>query len=366
MALSTLMLAGHLLFSLPSADEGTISGLLVNASRQQAPVAGADVVLRVDHDGELVPVAESKTDDQGRFLFKALPIGPDYLYLPGGNRDGVHYPGPRVRLSPQQPHQRVTIPVYDSVAEPNPLLALQHNIVVRPETGALKITESLLISNPTLTTYTSGKTNPHMSVTLRLSIPPDFERVTFHKEFFGRRFQLINGMLVTSVPWPPGQKWLEFTYFLPVARGHYVWQRTLDLPCSDVTVRVVAEKPNQVSCNLPPSPTKANGTVLFESKGTDLPAGHQIRLELGRVPVFFISVARWVALAALGGLLALAILIAVMRRAASQKPDTGPPAQPQDARRPSMPSGDLSRRSRRRRGSLVESPAGHRRTSDPC
>lgn len=42
------------------------------------------------------------------------------------------------------------------------------------------------------------------TATLRLSIPSDFHRTTFHKEFYGRQFTLIDGRLVTDIPWAPG------------------------------------------------------------------------------------------------------------------------------------------------------------------
>lgn len=39
------------------------------------------------------------------------------------------------------------------MAEPNPLLARRHEIVVRSETGALRVTETILVENPTSTCY---------------------------------------------------------------------------------------------------------------------------------------------------------------------------------------------------------------------
>ena len=44
--------------------------------------------------------------------------------------------------------------------------------------------------------------------------PADFQKVTFHEEFFGRAFAMRDGKLVTSIPWEPGQRVLAFTYFL--------------------------------------------------------------------------------------------------------------------------------------------------------
>ncbi len=181
---------------------GSITGVVVNASRNQAPVAGAEVVLRVKLQGQFVVAAECISDLQGRFAFDNIPADSDYIYLPGANRDGIHYPGSRVRLSEQTPNARVRLTVHDTVADPNPLVLRSHEITLHPETDALRVTESLLIDNPSSETYV-GRPEGESSraATLRLSIPSDFRRTTFEKEFYGRQFTLIDGHLVTDIPW---------------------------------------------------------------------------------------------------------------------------------------------------------------------
>jgi len=61
---------------------------VVNASEGRTPAAGAEVLLRVNVDGQFVIVAETITGADGKFLFEPLPIRADYQYLPGANRDG--------------------------------------------------------------------------------------------------------------------------------------------------------------------------------------------------------------------------------------------------------------------------------------
>ena len=142
---------------------------------------------------------------------------------------------------------------------------------------------------------------------MRLAIPEDFDRTTFHKEFFGRRFVLVNDRLVTGVPWPPGRRELRFTYVIANDKRQRVWRRPLDLPCDEVHLTVQGVGADEVVCNLSPSGSTHQGAVSFASKGTVLPAGHEIRLELGHLPVPVMTYARWVALALLSGLIAIAI-----------------------------------------------------------
>ena len=69
------------------------------------------------------------------------------------------------------------------------------------------MTETMLIANRSLYTYVGAAAEAATPpITLRLSIPSEFTKVTFDKEFFGRQFQLINGAIVTQIPWTPGQR----------------------------------------------------------------------------------------------------------------------------------------------------------------
>ena len=197
------------------------------------------------------------------------------MYLPGANRDGIHYPGPRILLSADQPSADVVLKVQDAITEPNPLVIRDWDLVLDPEPGALRVTETMVIENPEPTTYVGqipdGGAEP---VTLQLGISSDFERVTFSKEFYGRQFALINGKLVTDIPWTPGQRELQFSYVLRNDGRHRVWTRPLDLPCRHVRLTVRTADPDGVSCNLGAMSSGHDGTVTFESNDRVLPAGY--------------------------------------------------------------------------------------------
>jgi hypothetical protein len=275
----------------------------VNTTQGEAPVNGAEVVLRVEFDGQLVVAAETTSDEDGRFLFDNLPASEEYVYLPGANRAGVHYPGPRLRLNRQHRNRNVTLKVRNAITQPNPLVIQQHEIVIRPEQGALRVTESMLIENPGTSTYIGQPSKQNgRAATLALSIPTDFVRTTFHKEFFGRRPTLIDGKLVTDVPWTPGTRRLKFTYLLPNAKRYRVWERPLDLPTTNLRLTVVHDTPDEIACNLERASTERTGEMVFASK-TSLSRGDIIRLELGRLPVPLMAYAHWMALMAVIGLI---------------------------------------------------------------
>jgi hypothetical protein len=253
-------------------------------------------------------------DDQGRFVFDNIPADADYVYLPGANRAGVHYPASRVRLSPQTPHARVQLAINDTVTDPNPLVLRRHDIKIQPVNDALRVTETLLIENPSSRTYIGHP--PHAggrATTLSLSIPPDFRRTTFHKEFYGRQFTLFDGRLVTDIPWTPGQRELAFTYVLPNEDRHRVWLRRLDLPCEHLRIEIQTDTPREISCNLDRAASQPQGTVAFESTGKTLPASHLVRLQLKSLPISLATYGRWLALAVLVGLIGLIVLTSLIR-----------------------------------------------------
>src|SRR5688572_9993469 len=103
-----------------------IAGVVVNGSLDQTPSARAEVVLRAGQNGEFIAVAKTVTDAHGQFLFDDLPADPEIVYIPGANRQGIHYPGPRMRLQPGAKAPPVKLTTYDAVTSPSPLVAERH------------------------------------------------------------------------------------------------------------------------------------------------------------------------------------------------------------------------------------------------
>ncbi len=349
MSLIELTLACGLIVLGQSPDApGVIRGRVVNMSQREAPCRGAEVILRARVEGEFAPVAKTVTDAEGNYRFEGLPVGPQYLYLPGANREEIHYPGRRVGLTRGQPAAYVTLKVRDTVTEPSPLMIRQHEIVIGTEPGAVHVVEALLVDNPTAATYVGrAKTEGMPPVTMRLNIPVDFERVTFEKELFGSQFQALDGQLVTGMPWTPGPQWLRFTYTLPAAAIRGVWQRPLDAPCESLRVRIKDSRPEEIACDLPPLAEGPPGEAVFQSSTGVLPAGHVVRVQLGKVPLPWTAYARWAALFVLAALIA-GTAIVVRRTRCGSADAGGDPASGQETL-PSPPAaGDSPQRRPRR------------------
>jgi hypothetical protein len=299
--------------SLPE-PAGTIQGAVVNGTHGNQPLEDVDVVLRAGADGELVPVAETKTDRYGKFVFEQVPLEPTLVYLPGANRDGVHYPGQRVRLDSNNRIAQLTIVAFDAVRAPCPLVARRHDVDVTVDEQVLRITESLRISNPTRATYVGQSMGSGPPVTFWLSIPKNFDRVTFDKEFFGRRFFVVDHRPVTEMPWLPGEQELKFTYRVPLVESAGQFRRIVDVPSSEVRVCVHGADKRLVSCNLPRSDAP-DGQLVFAAEGEQLARNFTIELQIASLPFPWMQTARWgsvVMLAVLAG--ATAAIPALRRR----------------------------------------------------
>lgn len=282
--------------------DGTISGVVLNGTQERRPLADAEVVLRSGSRGVFEPIASTQTDDQGRFSFAGLPADGRTIFLPGANRDGVHFPGSRLRLDPSRPTAEIELVAYDAIAAPSPLVARSHDLAIRAETGFLEIGETLTIDNPSRTAYVGETPDDRPPITLRLHLPPGFETVTFDQEFLGRSFLVHDGKLVSDLPWPPGQRVVKFTYRLPVEQRSSRLRRELDLPTDRVTLRVhggtAPQLGGQFRSNSPtllsvPAASATNGDEIAFASHSSLPAGHIVELRIGELPVRWEVVTRW-------------------------------------------------------------------------
>jgi hypothetical protein len=173
----------------------------------------------------------------------------------------------------------------------------------------MEISETLLITNPSQNTYVGEQVEDAPPATLRLSVPPNFDRITFGSEFYGRRFRIVDHQPVTDIAWPPGERELKFSYRIPISESGGVLRRPLDMPCRSATLRVRGQNAEEITCNLDLAERDSSETV-FASTDKELPAGQIIELQIGAVPFPWVECTRWGSLVALAALmLATAVLL---------------------------------------------------------
>jgi hypothetical protein len=280
---------------------GTIQGVVVNGSRSGEPMADTEVHLRAGMDGIFEPVDKTNTDAFGKFSFQDIPLNSRFVFLPGANHQGVHYPGQRMRFDAGNNVAQVKIVAYDAVMSVSPLTAERHDINIDVGERFLEITETLVVSNRSRATYVGQSKDEEAPVTLCLSVPRNFDRVTFDSEFYGRRFRIVDHQLVTDMPWPPGERTLKFRYRVPLEGSSGQFRRTLDMPSSNVRVQAQTQD-QQVSCNLSPAAV-VGGRMIFAMNDKQLPSSYIINVQIGDLPI------PWMLYARRGSLLALIALV---------------------------------------------------------
>jgi hypothetical protein len=299
-----------------SADHNQVcnlEGTVRDGTHGGIPVAGAEVILHGELDGEKLALGKTVSDSQGHFVFYDLPDKPGLVFVPGANHGGVHYPGPRLRFLDVAAQSPVDLTVFDAVQSPSPLIAERYDLEMVVKSGVVEITETILVDNPTKTTFV-GQHNGMFATTLSLSIPDGFERVTFADEFHGRRFKIIDGHVVTDIPWTPGKRQLKYSYKLPIEESSGTVQRELGLPCKQIRVRIEGMNDKGVECNLPVGPILDGESQQFESSAPILDAGFRLQLRFHGAPIRRISHARWYAVLLLVGLVAATIWITKRQR----------------------------------------------------
>ena len=173
------------------------------------------------------------------------------MYLPGADLGGIHYPGNRIRLDPNHRVAESRIVAFDAVESPSPLTVKKHEIDVNIRQNVMEIGETLVVMNPSRNTYVGRRGDDDSRSTLQLSVPRNFDRVTFNNEFYGRRFGIKDHRPVTDIPWSPGCRELKFTYRIPLENSAGVFRRELDLPCDDFRIRVRAQMPSKLRAICP-------------------------------------------------------------------------------------------------------------------
>lgn len=295
------------------APTGVIRGLVVNGSRNDEPLADAKVFLQAGVNGMLEPVGETTTDVDGRFQFKDVPIDPSVTFSTGAEREGVHYPASRFQLNATRTNADVRIRVFDSIKSPSPLQVLHHQIDVTVEGKLIVVKEALQIANRSATSYIGESVGDAPPTTLRLTIPANFDRVTFGSEFFGRRFRVVEHQPVTDIPWPPGERMLTFMYRIPLEESSGLLRRTLDLPTQDLTVRVLGTGGRKLHCNLAAA-KQTHDEAIFTAGDQKLAAGFVFELQIGDPPIPWAKYARWGASGTLIFLVATTVGLSQLRK----------------------------------------------------
>jgi len=138
----SLLIWAVFLVSTPPALAGTVSGTVTNGTSGK-PAAGVDVIL-IQLQGGMQPVANTKTDANGRYTFENPGLGAGAPMLIRVVYRGVNYHEP-------VPPGKATadVKVFEPTDKPSAFTVTNHAVIVQPNGSDLMVGEEYSIQNKT-------------------------------------------------------------------------------------------------------------------------------------------------------------------------------------------------------------------------
>ena len=150
-------------------------------------------------------------------------------------------------------------------------------------------------------------------VTLQLSIPKNFDRVTFEKEFYGRRFVVVDHRPVTEMPWLPGEQELTYTYRVPLVESAANFAGLSILP-SSMFASACMERTSGLCRAICLSSDATGGQTVFATAGEQLKRDSTIEVQIASLPFPWMQYARWGSVVLLAVLVGATVAIPRLRR----------------------------------------------------
>lgn len=204
---------------------GSISGVVLNGTHADAPVAGQRVTLQLTIGSTTKDIATTTTDAQGAFSFNKLDLSASSAL--GGSyavyttfQGGTYANGP-INLTTNQT-QTVKLMVYDATQDSANLSVSVATILVRqPDVthGLIGIGEFITVRNSGMTAFVgslpssgAGATMPSL---LRFSLPASAENVTTGVGFFNTTAVQIGSGFAAAATVAPGETEFAFAFDMP-------------------------------------------------------------------------------------------------------------------------------------------------------
>ena len=257
-----------------SAGVGSISGVAVNGTHGNAPIAGQQVTLQLSIGSDAKDLASVTTDADGHFAFSNVDLSGAALggvYAVYTTFEGGTYATPAINLN-TSPTQTTTLTVYDATQDSANLSVSLATILVRqPDAthGLVGIGEFITIHNSGTTAFVgslpTNTASGAMPSLLRFSLPANAQNVTTGVGFFNTTTMQIGSGIAVATTVPPGQSEFAFAFDLPYTGT------TLSIPYK-------AEYPTTQVVTLIPTSLRgvASGTIVSQGDVTAYGAKYQV------------------------------------------------------------------------------------------
>lgn len=311
-------------------DNGTLDGVVTNATAGAAVPADIEVVVHILQNRVKTGERRVQTDGSGRFHLEGLATRADTLYFPIVQYGGVAYFPERPVVLDGTAAARTEITVFEGTPSADAISFERLNMLVMGVTPtALTIMEMGAVVNGADRTFVADPQVTGSARTLRFNLPPGAIDVTPQAGLPAETLESTSDGFASTDPVRPGRREIAFSYTLPYTSSSLDLARTFAFPIGTFTLFV----PNEIGAVVPdavalPGIAELGGRQYRQYAAQQVSPGTDVRLRLTGLPAPMFARPRDLGLAVvgIGGTLLLAcLLVAIWRRPAeSSTPATDP------------------------------------------
>ncbi|GAC1644608.1 MAG: hypothetical protein NVS4B12_09840 [Ktedonobacteraceae bacterium] len=223
------LLAFFLLFPLSAsahafADNGRITGQLLDGTKNNAPLVGQQVKLQEAQGANSRDVSTVTTDAHGNYNFANLATDKTISYAVYKSYQGAQYVSDVVALD-TNPTQQLNLTVYEATTSTAKVAVLQNTILMHQpdaQKGIMTVSEIFSFRNLDSHTYVgSFDTSKGKPNALRFSLPGNARNITLGTGFDGYHTIQVDLGFATDAALPPGITQFSFSYQIPYSAASY-------------------------------------------------------------------------------------------------------------------------------------------------
>ena len=206
------------------ANTGHITGRLLDATKNNAPLADQRVTLQQVQGANSQDAATVTTDVQGNYSFTNLATDKTVSYAVYIRYQGAQYISDVVTLD-SKPEQHTDLTVYDATLSTAKIAIIQSTVLIHQpdaQKGVMSISEIFSFQNIGAQTYVgSFDTSKGKPNALRFSLPANAKNVTLGKGFDGYHTLQVDLGFATDAALQPGITQFSFAYVIPYTSSAY-------------------------------------------------------------------------------------------------------------------------------------------------
>ncbi len=222
------------------ASAGTITGMLMNGTHSNAPIAGQPVTVQGTTRGQARDLATTTTDGQGRFSFGGLAADNATIYAVYTRFQGGLYASGPITLATAS-NQQAMVTAYDATTSDANLRIT--NVVTlirqpRPTVGLIGVGEFVTFHNSGTTAFVGG-TAPANGLPmglLRFALPSGATNLTPGVGFIGSQVIQVDTGFGATATVPPGDSEFAFAFDMSYASTQALVSYKAEYPSAQVAV----------------------------------------------------------------------------------------------------------------------------------